>query len=1186
MRKLLFYVLGAGLLIVGLQKYSHRLFENDLFSAYPVGQTFTVNFDFPDLAVEEFTDREKADQARDWMLFTLLTHGGLQRQQVAQASFDLAPVRYGYNATLANFEFGETRSKFIGNGRVLALVPASDKATWHDHVAHIVDEIRMSQGEKPQKVYVFEYDLNTEGQFARVTRRENIRAADYFTEEAGYFEMPVGDLGAFQSFMDRIDDITYAAKHDGELMLGGRKMRSRAYGRATSEDVAAIWQSEQYIEQHQQMRDNDFDNLNSAYQLEQNEIINRYETLIKSLKFTDGSRFSTLYESEQNAIISFVGKSIGSATTGSGSYFSTHLDDPNLHALVAKMKAELDEVTARYEGKAARMNEDPGAAAVASASGFSLDPAVDFEKSIAFVRENRIWFQLALEPDYTVDQLISNLQRRQGDLMFYAIARIGSSFGALVGVEERARQACLYQKARYDGKLQGTQVGMTLFYTDLLAKIWAGNRFYSKPIDFIVGFKDHEQSKIGSVRVFERESQALPAVRLWFGPNKSGFQAGRNKEELTFARNATQIFALSNDPGAREGMDAAGNSKKLEAQASAEFDIALSWWNNHYEEVASYEPQYERLNEIMKWSTIISWLNEENSGSLLRFLGDLPVDRTQWFPDWARAKADLKFSQWDKVGFYPRNHLGDQTEGLPILFSPHKLIFGGVSLAEKSLIREAPELLSAEKAFVRRANLLEEGENAFRTFKDTKVSLTDDIKAKVSRIDLAPQQGYKLRNRYGEVANSNFEWQLAEESGGTFSLRSRMGETPIGELRTASAGRNGFSVGFESLSADKGMALARQMSDYKGNPGAFLAEHPQVSRYFQAESGEWCMQLKNADDWIVMRVDAEPTIDLAPGWQHRTSGSQLNSKIVEVKWVTEGDVRPLARSGKFPENVRLDNPLDETPDMITRRLVESKGESGAAAELKQLQERGLAEADELAASGQFEKAAAQMDRVIRHFGETAERATKRIRFQLEAGLKAYDNGNINSAANYFNKALTRRSALGESADFLGEVNRMIDNATLPGEVKSQLHTLSEMYLTDRQLIAAGYWEGYKSVAKPVVLDQLSSRNARVIYSDQAAFNHIDPAAPFETVVEQLRSIPGVQVYDISAEAIGRNTRLYATVEPKFGASLYDVPTQELRLRVIPGSRAGNCLDRDNDGRCDEQYSVPGPVYFVTAASDN
>ena len=49
-----------------------------------------------------------------------------------------------------------------------------------------------------------------------------------------------------------------------------------------------------------------------------------------------------------------------------------------------------------------------------------------------------------------------------------------------------------YQAARYDGDLQGTEVGMVLFDTDLLAKLWAIDFDESSPRrGFIRGFIDH-----------------------------------------------------------------------------------------------------------------------------------------------------------------------------------------------------------------------------------------------------------------------------------------------------------------------------------------------------------------------------------------------------------------------------------------------------------------------------------------------------------------------------------------------------------------------------------------------------------------------------------------------------------------------------------------------------------------------
>lgn len=45
------------------------------------------------------------------------------------------------------------------------------------------------------------------------------------------------------------------------------------------------------------------------------------------------------------------------------------------------------------------------------------------------------------------------------------------------------------QCARYDGRLQGTETGMTLFYTDLLAKLWFQNWGGSAPEGPVAGFR-------------------------------------------------------------------------------------------------------------------------------------------------------------------------------------------------------------------------------------------------------------------------------------------------------------------------------------------------------------------------------------------------------------------------------------------------------------------------------------------------------------------------------------------------------------------------------------------------------------------------------------------------------------------------------------------------------------------------
>ncbi|MEP7233278.1 MAG: hypothetical protein ABI691_23670 [Ginsengibacter sp.] len=1187
MRKILIPLLSAILLFTGYWFFFRG--SNKHFAEYAIGKTDTVNFDFPSLSKEEFSDREKADQAKDWLLYSLISNSGLKRKEVAEATFDLAPVRYGFNASLANFDYGDTRCKFIGNGEVIALVPiVSDAKARIDDIAHIVDEVRKDQGEKPQTVYVFEYDLNTEAKFARLTRKDDIDAASYFTEKMGYYESSIESLDDMKRFIEKTDDVTYVSQNDNKLVFGGREL-GKQYGKATVEDVAAIWQSEKYIEEKQTQEQLSSNSIENDYKVKLDSVNNNYNAKLEYLIFKDGTAFSDLQASEKKQLITYIQSEIDNTktnepTTGYG--HSEYESDSKLAVFIAAFNAAINTVDAMI------INSNKDEEVVASSSGFSLDPAVDFKQSIEFVESFREWFEEALNPDFTVNQLLEQLKHRKGDLMQYALAKVEKDQG-LIGslIEKRGTKTCIYQKARYDGKLQGTAVGMTLFYTDLMAKIWAGNRFNSKPIEDIVGFKDHEQSYLTAPKVFNLESASLPAVRLWFGPNKNGFQSSGESNTLLFARNATQIFALSNDPSSVEGITKEGKSKNLEGQASAEFDIALSWWNNHFEEVGIYEPQYERLNEIMKWSTVISWLNNQYFTSALSFLDDYPVTRDLWFSDWAKNNKELKFSDWEKVSFFSRGHLEDVTEAIPILYSPNEIIHGGVSLAEKSLIKEAPELLSKENSLFRRSNIVQnisEGENAFITFKETKINFVENANAKTINIELKPKEGFKLRNRFGEIENNRFELAITEESSGSFTFKSKLQDVPIGELYTRSTGTNGFSIGFQSQAIDRGMTVAKQCSDVTSDIGAFLKNNPEVERYFSCKNGDWGIQLKNSDDWMVMHInpeEAEGSVSLQNGWQARTSGNKTESRIIEMKWVKEDNALSLTKDGKLPDRVLSKNLLDESPESLKKRILKEKGETAVNREMEQIQKDGISQAEALAGNNEFEKAVLQTEKLINHFGETPKLSAMRIRYELRSGLAALEKDNLQSACNYLNEALTSQSLKMNTKEFLTEINTMIDRSDIPANYKAKIAEMSKAYFTDQQMIIPGNWEGYKSMANTVSTDvAFSKKSAKIFYADNASFRNIDPASGIETILGQVRSIPGVKVYDISAEAIGKNTRMYAVVEPEINS--YGIVSRKLKFHVSPGSAFKNCKDRDENGNCKDLYTINGPVYFVTAPSLN
>ena len=165
-----------------------------------------------------------------------------------------------------------------------------------------------------------------------------------------------------------------------------------------------------------------------------------------------------------------------------------------------------------------------------------------------------------------------------------------------------------FQAARYDGTLQGTEVGMVLFYTDLLMKLWAQDYERATP-RAVTGFPNRTAIEVAAI--YRTEVRDAPTTRLWLGSLSDGYQTASGGSEMLFARIATRVFAVPNDA-------ITGEDRKDTTEPHIYNRIFMTWWNDHYEEVARYEPEYERLNEIMKWSQLISWLNTSDQPQVAR----------------------------------------------------------------------------------------------------------------------------------------------------------------------------------------------------------------------------------------------------------------------------------------------------------------------------------------------------------------------------------------------------------------------------------------------------------------------------------------------------------------------------------------------------------------------------------------
>jgi hypothetical protein len=786
----------AGITSVWLPVQLGRAQHQIAFDGFPLDQPRTIEFspddenDLSRAAITQLSEHQRQDrqrrrleQLRDWLLLTVVTATGLSPQAINQSLYDLPAIRHDSLRQVANFEYGETRSRAIGDGQVVALVPVSTDVERMDQLAHIADEQRKSMGKIPATIFVFEYDLKPQQNYARLTRRQAIDGHQLFTEQARYFEYAVRYLGDLEQFMAKIDDITFARMASSSLILGGRKHLAHAYRSIQVEDVAALWKSERGL---------------SGY----------------------------------------------------------------------------------YQG-----------------SGFSLDPEIDLS-SVAQAFDSEIAPRLASEANIDADGIQrakATLGQTDGKRLFAA------ALVASCKAQRAADRHCLeavedilwgyrYQVAVYYGDLQGTEVGMVLFYTDLLMKLWGLDYLESTPRR-ITGFPVKTEMKVSAI--YRKELEESPRTRLWLASLDQGFQVADTGKSLLFAHTATRVFARPHD--------FLTNADRTDVTEPNVFNRSfMNWWNDHYEEIAHYELEYQRLNQIMKWSQVIGWLNAASKGDLLKFLDPVEVTRSHWFPKWVRKHPELTFQRWEEIGFYEEGYDGTNGEVLQILVSKAFPFFetslmwsGGVSLARRGVFAERTALAEEIPALTRRANLdyrlsdltagrlrtLEQTEYRFHNF-------ADDASATIAR---ARQNVKILRGEVEELVTLEFERAVSRTSDGLL-VRTRAGGTSVGDLRVARTA-DGFKVGWGSRDLDLGQSLARRIST-SSTPERVLALDPDVETVIRLpdELG-FLVKTRGTERWIKLAAAKTEGSAPPPGFQARIAGFGNEPKPIDVAWLDHSAVK-------------------------------------------------------------------------------------------------------------------------------------------------------------------------------------------------------------------------------------------------------------------------------------------------------
>ena len=878
---------------------------SDSFADFPLNETQFIDFLPDEESFNRLTKREKEEQLRDWLIYTIVSDESFSADEINQSLYDFFPLRYGYMKPISNFEYGKTRSLYIGNGEVVALLPKGISENERiDDLAHIADKHRMNLGKIPASIEVFEYEMNLDQEYALLTRTKKINVTNIFkNKEYGYHEATIRKLDDLERFMTQVDDITFAEVKSSNLVVGGRKIKGHNYRGIKVEDIATIWQSEKKIQENP----NKYRVNGSGFSLDPNydyealkKELTKSENLLKSLTVNGKYLFSDLeIEQIKDAL----------SKQDIDPYF---ILIKKLEQFIEKQIAENPEIEQLIKIGEQILIQNPEFVQIAQQCEQKIAENPELAEEIALqcgqqlFQENPEIIQLFVQLFQENPEIIQLFEQNpefveQFTVQSSIISQILSSFYFLG-----------FQSARYDGELQGTEVGMNLFYTDLLAKIWSINYANSTPGKQINGFESETQIKVSSI--YKQEIKELSSTRTWFEPNEKGFQVANGGNSLIFAHNTTKVSAKSSNQFKPDE----------EFAPTAIADIFVNWWNSHYEEVARYEPEYERLNEIMKWSLVISWLNSSNQGDILNFLQGIRIKNDYWFPDWAKANKNLTFKQWSKqpcseqvkfesqepICFYKRGYKGTTTETMPLLqskffekFGEVNLLIGGVSLPDKWLFQKLTPLSpnTRIKEIIRRANLdygksvdLDANNFELKTLEGTTYQVKKATPNSSSTTAKA-KEGTKLRSAEAELKNVQLTQNVSRKNN-RLEINIEAENKNVGDFSTRKTG-NGFTVGWQSRDIDQGQSLAFELSASGVNPEEFLRNHPMVESVIQVnDESVYYVKTNNSESWLELAEGDGGNANIPPDWTSRVGspdnpnnssgrGDNENNQDYLLSWV-------------------------------------------------------------------------------------------------------------------------------------------------------------------------------------------------------------------------------------------------------------------------------------------------------------
>jgi hypothetical protein len=806
-------------------------------------------------AIPDDTLEAQREQLRDWIWMTTLGRIAPQTSvdDVFSGVMDQPLMRDDSLAHVLRLPVGPTRAATTKKGEVIVLVEAAAQAAMASEVLEAIDDEALSLGHTPEQVQVYGYELRPSVAEASVCKIGRFDRQQLEGAAQSYRSATVTTTADLDQFLSGGVDLLSAQCTASGLQVAGRQRPRNTRATVTVEHVAALAQElgVRYIpparfgvtfaslpreaREDIEARARRFDEL-----LAEGPLVQQQFNAAMAKFDEEKQRFfrSTLGWKKENPavpmteiLLSFELQRELDGRPG----FS--LDPVNTTEAATK---SLDELLGALpdRGKLANVlhawGDDERARSIREAS---VD-AFTFTKVRGWLDVVRARLQRAGDED--VKAILWSPLPDKSSSAGIASELMFSTFG-------RSGQQC----ARYDGPLAGTATGMTFFYTDLLAKLWMQGWKGISPEGNVDGFESIVHH-VGSTAWCGEEERAF--TRLWFGVRDEGY-AREHSAGVRFSPTAVRIFAKGSTLG----------SGDEETEPNAESRRFINWWDRHFARIAEWEPQYEVLNQLMKWSVVAQSARIAGDPSCLRFLQGVAVKSDQRFDRWVTETRDLKWHGPVSLVSAPQK----ATECLPLFTSePYRtcgqigVLSGGVGAASLKQVG-AKALRSAETpvGFRRLAAETKPVTVGPNRLQFDKLSRSGgelrgvEIEGSGNRVTFkanidptASQRGSLSSSAPGTPVRSTA--MSVESNGAELALQQRNNGLPSTGLRVSDLKRADVSVEVKPGVVGEAKVLGRKVADHMAQEGGSL---PEAARAF-AQKRE--VQLLD-DGRIAVRLSAE-----------------------------------------------------------------------------------------------------------------------------------------------------------------------------------------------------------------------------------------------------------------------------------------------------------------------------------------